>query len=164
MERDIKEQKEILKWILSGVKRARRHKEELTERLNRIRATMTAPKSPRYSPLPRSQGSSEDTAKILEKLAEIELRISNQRQEMIRAYNQAMDIIDLIPVQEPARRIFELRYLDGLNMHRTALQIPMSPQNAYIHYNKALNRLLGQKTVIEMVDRERDAYKKWING
>lgn len=160
MERE--DAREVLKWMLNQVKRAEAHKRELTERLMRINAERENPiGSPGYDPMPRSSGTGDGAASILFKLADIEDRIYEQRTEIENSYVKVMDIIDFIPQGEIARRIFELRHLDGLNMGDAADAIPMSKSRCYDIYNETLDKLLDFPKISLMVQENEAAYLDW---
>ena len=157
-----KKQKEILKWILRRVDRARRHRRELEERLERIRAERESPiGSPGYEPLPRVMEPGNGAASIILKIADIEDRLYEQKEELEEAYVQVMDIIDFIPQPEPARRIFELYHLDGLRFNQVAEAIPMSRSRAYEIYDETINGLLGIQRVQDMVKEFEAGYIDW---
>lgn len=160
MERE--DAREVLKWMLDQVRRAERHKRELMERLERINADRKNPiKSPSYDPMPRSAGNGDGAASILFKLSEIEERIFSQREEIDKAIVQVMDIIDFIPQGEIARRIFELRYLDGLNMEKIAEAIPMSKSRCYDIFNETIDKLLDFPKISIMVEENEAEYLDW---
>lgn len=155
-------QEEILKWMLGRVYRAELHKKELEERLDRIRAEREAPiGSPGYDPLPRSMDPGAGAASILYKLADIEDRIYEQKAEVEKSIVQVMDIIDFIPRHDLARRIFELRHLDCLNMTVVAEAIPISRPQAYVIYNNAIDKLLEFPKIQKMVKDSKDEYCSW---
>ena len=160
---DHNKQKEILKWILRRVDRAKRHRRELEERLERIRAERESPiGSPGYEPLPRVMEPGNGAASIVLKIADIEDRLYEQKDELEKAYVQVMDIIDFIPQPEPARRIFELYHLDGLRFNKVAEAIPMSRSRAYEIYDEVLDGLLGIQKVQDMVKDFEDNYINWF--
>lgn len=160
MERE--DARDILKWMLGQVRRAEHHKKELLERLERINEDRKNPiKSPGYDPMPRSAGVGDGAASILFKLSEIEERIFEQRDEIDKAIVQVMDIIDFIPQGEIARRIFELRHLDGLNMGETADAIPMSKSRCYDIYNETIDKLLDFPKIALMVEENEADYIDW---
>ncbi len=160
MERE--DARDVLKWMLNQVRRAEAHKKELTERLNRINEERKNPiGSPGYDPMPRSSGTGDGAASILFKLADIEERIYDQRTEIENSYVKVMDIIDFIPQGEIARRIFELRHLDGLNMGDTADAIPMSKSRCYDIYNETIDKLLDFPKIALQVEENEAAYLDW---
>ena len=160
MERE--DARDILKWMLGQVKRAEYHKKELLERLERINADRENPlKSSGYDPMPRTMSVGDGAASILFKLSEIEERIFEQRDEIDNAIVKVMDIIDFIPQGEIARRIFELRHLDGLNMGETADAIPMSKSRCYDIYNETIDKLLDFPKIAIMVKENEADYIDW---
>lgn len=155
-------QEEILKWMLGQVYRAEHHKKELEDRLERIVAEREAPiGSPGYEPLPRVMEPGAGAASILFKQAEIEERIYEQKAEIEKSLVRVMDIIDFIPQKETARRIFELRHLDCLNMTQTADAIPISRPQAYVIYNEAIDKLLEFPKIQKMVRDSEIEYCDW---
>lgn len=157
-----KTQRDILKWILGKATRAKRHRMELEERLARIREEIKAPiGSPGYEPLPSAMETGAGAATLILKLAEIEERIQGQKKEIEDAYVMVMDIINLIPVSETARRIFELRHLDDLSFTKAAKEIPISRQGAYKIYNKTLSRLLEFPEIKKMIDGSEVDFCAW---
>lgn len=111
--------------------------------------------------MPRSAGVGDGAASILFKLSEIEERIFEQRDEIDKSIVQVMDIIDFIPQGEIARRIFELRHLDGLNMGETADAIPMSKSRCYDIYNETIDKLLDFPKIALMVEENEADYIDW---
>lgn len=155
-------QEEILKWMLGQVYRAKHHKKELEDRLDRIVAEREAPiGSPGYDPLPRVMEPGAGAASILFKQADIEERIYEQKTEIEKSYVRVMDIIDFIPQSETARRIFELRHLDCLNFTQTAEAIPISRPQAYVIYNATIDKLLTFPKIQKMVADSEGEYCDW---
>ncbi|MBQ7655629.1 MAG: hypothetical protein IJS41_03880 [Clostridia bacterium] len=161
MERE--DQKKVLKWMLGQVYRAENHKKQLEKRLSRIKRESEAPiGSPGYEPLQRAAGGERSgAASILFKLADIEEMVCEQKAEIGRRYVRVMDIIGYIPQGEVARQIFELRHLDGLSFSDVADAIPMSRAQCYVHYNKAMDRLLGFRKIQKMVEENEEEYIAW---
>lgn len=154
--------REVLKWMLGQVRRAERHKKELTERLERINEDRKNPiKAVGYDPMPRSAGIGDGAASILLKLADIEERIYDQRTEIENSIVQVMDIIDFIPQSETARRIFELRHLDCLNFQEVADAIPMSKSRTYEIYNETIDKLLDFEKIAKMCEENEGKYLDW---
>lgn len=155
-------QEEILKWMLGQVYRAEHHKRELENRLERIIAEREAPiGSPGYDPLPRVMEPGAGAASILFKQADIEDRIYEQKTEIEKSIVRVMDIIEFIPRRDTARRIFELRHLDCLNMTETADAIPISRQQAYVIYNEAIDKLLQFPKIQKMIADSEVDYCEW---
>lgn len=155
-------QEDILKWMLGQVYRAKHHKKELEDRLERIVVERESPiGSPGYDPLPRVMEPGAGAASILFKQADIEERIYEQKAEIEKSYVRVMDIIDFIPQKETARRIFELRHLDGLNFTETADAIPISRPQAYVIYNKAIDKLLEFPKIQKMIEDSEMEYCEW---
>lgn len=155
-------QEEILKWMLGQVYRAEHHKKELENRLERIIAEREAPiGSPGYDPLPRVMEPGAGAASILFKQADIEDRIYEQKTEIEKSIVRVMDIIEFIPRRDTARRIFELRHLDCMNMTETADAIPISRQQAYVIYNEAIDKLLEFPKIQKMIADSEVDYCEW---
>jgi len=155
-------QERILKWMLGQVYRAECHKKELWDRLERIVAERESPiGSPGYEPLPRVMAPGVGAASILFKQAEIEERIYEQKAEIEKSLVRVMDIIDFIPKSETARRIFELRHLDGLNFTETAEAIPISRSQAYAIYDNAIDKLLDFPKIQKMIKDSEPEYCDW---
>jgi len=155
-------QEEVLKWMLGRAYRAKHHKKELEDRLERINEEREAPiGSPGYEMMPRTTGPGAGAASILFKLADIEDRIIEQKGEIEKAYIQVMDIIDFIPQAELARRIFELRHLDSMNFTDIAMAIPLARSRCYEIYNDAIDRLLEYPRIRKMVNDAAIEYCQW---
>lgn len=155
-------QEEILKWMLGQVYRAEHHKRELENRLERIVAEREAPiGSPGYDPLPRVMEPGAGAASILFKQADIEDRIYEQKTEIEKSIVRVMDIIEFIPRRDTARRIFELRHLDCMNMTETADAIPISRPQAYVIYNEAIDKLLEFPKIQKMISDSEVDYCEW---
>ena len=117
--------------------------------------------SPGYEPLPRVIEPGAGAASTLFKQAEIEEWIYEQKAEIEKSFVRVMNIIDFIPRNEIARRIFELRHLDCLNMTQTADAIPISRPQAYVIYNDAISKLLEFPKIQKMVKNSELEYCGW---
>lgn len=160
---NIEMQRDILIWMLNRVKSVKAHQRELEERLNRIRMERECPiGSPGYDPLPRSTGTGSGAASILFKMAGIEDELYDQKKALADAYVEVMDIIDFIPAATVERRIFELRYIDGMGMRDVADRIMLHFTNAYEKHNRTIDQLLTYEFIQEKISENEPAYLEWF--
>ena len=158
---DRETQKAVLKWLLGQAYRAEEHKQQLTERLERIRAEMRAPMAVKYNQMPRAKKTGEGAAEYVLKLEEIEEKIMEQISAVAEAKMKVMEIIAYIPVHEPARQIMELRHIDMKDWYQIGEQMYMSRQQCGRYYRGALEALLEYKEIMGRVKKAEEDYIIW---
>ena len=159
---DKETQKDILKWVLGSAFRAENHKNQLKERLAKIRAEMEAPMGTvKYNPMPRSKDVRDGAAEYMLKLSEIEEKIMEQIGLVSEAKMQVMKIIEFIPIHEPSRQIMELRHIDMKNWYQISEQLFMSRQQCDRLYREALEALLEYGEVRKAVKAAEKDYMVW---
>lgn len=153
------QQREVLKWMLWQIDRAKRHKRQLEERLLRINAERNAPIGGiGYDPLPRGAGVGNGAASITLKLAEVEDRIYKQRSEIEKCIVRVSEILDYLPVNSLEREVCELRYIDLKTWPEIEAEIPMAKSKCIEHHNMAIEILLGYPRIRKMCRDNEPAY------
>lgn len=155
-------QEDILKWLLGQAFRAEDHKKRLDERLERINAERNAPiGGVGYEPIIKRKDPGEGAASIVFRLADIEERIHNQKSKIEKAIVRVMTIIECIPITEVDREIFEMRHIDMMQWTDIEAAIPMSKSQCIRRYNAAIDRLLLNPWIQEMVKSNEKDYLLW---
>ena len=105
-----------------------------------------------YRTMPTSKPTKTDGAvSVVFRIAEVEDRIEEQREEMAKAVLHVMDLIDLLPQNSVERTVVELRHIDCMAWDKIAETIYMSRSNVFNYYNAALDTLLGYKRTEKLV-------------
>lgn len=152
-EQKLREDKDMLKEYLSQVYVAKKRKKQLEDRLKYIKQEINDPIGGHgYSPLP-NHGSTAGAgaASYVYRLAEIEQRIYDQRDQVEMSILKVMDIMDFLPDQSIERMIMELRFIDCKSWKQITKEanLTRSPCNDY--FNKALEQLLSFKKVQRII-------------
>lgn len=154
---------DVLKWILGQTYRAKARKNLLDRRLKMINLERESPIGGRgYDPLPHSSGtSSNGAASITMKLADIEEKIYNQKEEIDKAIVTVMDIMDYLPDGSLERDICEMRHIDLMRWQDIQEAIPMCRSQCYKRYNKAIALLLQNGRIRKIVSDHTPAYDEY---
>lgn len=142
---DKKRQVEILKYILGRIYRSDEHKNQLDARIRGI-------------------GERQKAAAARFPVSDIAGRILEQKREIDQAVTQVLDILDCLPVNSIERQICELRYIDYKPWSVISAEIPMSRSQVYRRYKTALNILLSNQYIQNIVKEHEDEYEKYIHG
>lgn len=151
--------RDAIKEYLQQYHTARRMKKILERRHE---ALMRELKSPgpgsvafRATP-PSHNGQTDGAVSVVFRIAEVEERIENQREEMAKAVLRVMDIIDLLPKNSMERTVVELRHIDCKGWDQIAREVYMSRSAVFNYYNAALDLMLGYKRTGALLEE----YKK----
>lgn len=152
-EQKLREDKAALKKYLSQVYLARKRKRQLEERLKYIKQEVTGPIGGKgYSPLPNHGSTiSAGAASYVYRLAEIEQRIYDQRDQVEMSILKVMDIMDFLPEQSTERMILELRYVDCKRWEQITKEMNLTRTPCNDYFNKALELLLSFRKVQKIV-------------
>lgn len=155
----MKQDEQVLRWLLGQIYRAEKRKRQLDERLMRINEERNAPIGGQgYEPLPRDSSVGSGAASILFKLASIEERIYEQKEEIERCIVRVMDILDYLPINSIGREICELRHIDLMKWREIEEAIPMSHSQVHKNYKSAIEQLLTFPRIRQLVEENRQAY------
>ncbi|MBR1736345.1 MAG: hypothetical protein IJ736_04940, partial [Firmicutes bacterium] len=106
-----------LKQYLNRYRAAKNRKDNLTHRLEEIRAEFGSPIKGigfEQSAVSKTHKVGDGAAALTFRLAEIEDRIETERVIMQQRLAETMDIIELLPKDSIERDIVELKYIDGI--------------------------------------------------
>lgn len=145
--------REAVKRYLQQYHAAQQKKRILEERHRTLSRELQAPAvgSP-FRTMPTSKPAKTDGAvSVVFRIAEVEDRIEEQREEMAKAVLHVMDLIDLLPQNSVERTVVELRHIDCMAWDKIAETIYMSRSNVFNYYNAALDALLGYKRTEKLV-------------
>ena len=145
--------REAVKRYLQQYHAAQKKKRILENRHSTLLRELQAPSvgSP-FRTIPTSKPAKTDGAvSVVFRIAEVEDRIEQQREEMAKAVLQVMDLIDLLPQNSIERNIVELRHIDCMAWDKIAESIYMSRSNVFNYYNAALDTLLSYKRAEKLV-------------
>lgn len=153
---------EILKWILGQAYRSERRKARLDNRLKRLHEEIEGPPGGKgYSPLPRSpQRSTNGAAGVMAKISDIEERIYLQKADIGKAIVKTMDILDYLPKNSEEKDICEMRHIDMMPWRQIQDEIHISRSQCFKIYRSALERILQNERVQNIVDENREEFRK----
>lgn len=155
-------QVKVLKHMLGQIYRADKRRRQLDDRLETVRARRQSPiGGVGYAPAPKGSKRGDGASAIIFKLAEIEDKIRAQKREIDDAVVRVMDIIDCLPVNSIEREICELRHIDLKPWGAIAASIPMSRSQVNRRYNAAIDLLLTDRRIREMVAMHEEEYLHW---
>lgn len=142
-----------LKDYLNRYKRCRMRDEQLKARHAEIQRELKDPgMGSTYHTMPRAKSSDSNGAYgVIFRLAEIETRIDEQRNEMSKALLVVMDVLDYLPQDSYERAIVEMRHIDLRRWDEIPALVQFSRQRCFDYYNKALNTLLTCPRVCQLV-------------
>lgn len=145
--------REAVKRYLQQYHTAQQKRRILEDRHRTLSSELRAPAagSP-FRTMPTSKPVKTDGAvSVVFRIAEVEDRIEEQREEMAKAVLHVMDLIDLLPQNSTERTVVELRHIDCMAWDKIAETIYMSRSNVFNYYNAALDTLLGYKRAKKLV-------------
>ncbi len=153
----------VLKWLLSQRFRAVKREKRLDDRLQALNDEKKTPIGGQgYEAMPRSGGNNEGAASFTFKIAEIEDRIYEQKEEVAKAIVRVMDIIEYLPVNSLEREICEMRHIDMKSWEYIQADIPMSRSQVNNRYNKAIDMLMENKRIKRLIEDHRAEYQSWV--
>jgi hypothetical protein len=136
-------EREAMKNYLQQYHAAKQKKQILEERRRTLSADLRGPStSPAYKATPSAKPVYPDGAgAVVLRIAEVEDRLEEQRAEMVKAVQNVMDMIDLLPAGSTERTVVEMRHIDCKPWDRIAREIYMSRSAVFNYYNAALDML-----------------------
>ena len=162
MDRDEKEDREILKFVLEQIYRAKRRKSQLDRRLENLKCDMRSAPGAQGRGRRTTGDHGDGTANLVMKQSSIKDRIEKQKYNVSISIEKTMDLLELLPETSLEREIMERRHLDMEDWKDIADGIYMSRSQCNKRYNAALNYLLQQDGVLDIVDENRAVYQKHL--
>lgn len=132
-----------------------KNKKHILEDRHRVLAEELKSPAPgsRFRTVPASRSVNPDgSVSVVFRIAEVEERIDDQREEMAKAVLHVMDIIDLLPRNSMERTVVELRHIDCKSWEQIAREVYMSRSAVFNYYNTALERLMQYKRTRKLVE------------
>lgn len=153
--------REAVKEYLQQYHTAQKKKHILEERHRTLSNELRAPApGSAFRTMPRSRPAQTDGAvSVVFRIAEVEDRIDDQREDMTKAVLHVMDLIDLLPQNSTERTVVEMRHIDCKGWDQIARDIYMSRSSVINYYNAALDQLLGFKRTWKLLaeyEREKE--------
>lgn len=155
MQRKIKEERDILKLYLSQYLICKGRKRQLEKRLLNIKNEMDSPIGGNgYKPTPHSNTNKvgAGAAEIIYRLAEIEERILEEKNEIAKSMTSVMNIIDFLPTGSTERMIIEYKYIDGMKWSEIERETYLSRSVCFDYFAHALDILLNYKKVQVIIE------------
>lgn len=145
--------REALKRYLQQYHAAQQKRRILENRHRALSRELQAPAvGSRFRTMPASKPVKTDGAvSVVFRIAEVEERIEDQREEMAKAVLHVMDLIDLLPQNSMERTVVELRHIDCMAWEKIAETTYMSRSNVFNYYNAALDALMSYKRTEKLV-------------
>lgn len=131
-----------------------KNKKHILEDRHRVLAEELKSPAPgsRFRTVPASRPVNPDgSVSVVFRIAEVEERIDDQREEMAKAVLHVMDMIDLLPKNSMERTVVELRHIDCKSWEQIAREVYMSRSAVFNYYNAALERLMKYKRTRKLV-------------
>jgi len=132
-----------------------KNKKHILEDRHRVLAEELKSPAPgsRFRTVPASRPVNPDgSVSVVFRIAEVEERIDDQREEMAKAVLHVMDMIDLLPQNSMERTVVELRHIDCKSWEQIAREVYMSRSAVFNYYNAALERLMKYKRTRKLVE------------
>lgn len=147
--KEILDERVLLKKYLGQYYSARNKKKQLESRLQTFRQDMIGTKGMQYSPVPHSQTNSvgDGPASMVIRAMEIEEQIESQKEQMAAAMLNVMKMMDFLPVNSTERLILEYRHIDCLSWKQITRKVNYSRASCNNYYNAGLDELLTFKKV-----------------
>lgn len=147
-----------LKDYLNQYRRSRARDAQLKARHAEIQRELKDPgMGSTYHTMPRAESSSGAGAYgVIFRLAEIETRIAEQRDEIAKTLLRVMEVIDYLPQDSIERSIVELRHIDMRTWDDIPTLALLSRQRCFDYYNTGLDTLLSYPRVCRLVVMYRD--------
>lgn len=151
--KEILDERVLLKKYLSQYYSARNKKRQLESRLQAFRQDMVGTRGMQYSPMPHSQTNSvgDGPASMVIRAMEIEEQIKSQKEEMANAMLNVMKMMDFLPADSMERTVLEYRHIDCLSWKQVCKETHYSRQSCSNYYNAGLDKLLTFKKVHKML-------------
>lgn len=147
--KEILDERVLLKKYLGQYYSARNKKKQLESRLQTFRQDMIGTKGMQYSPVPHSQTNSvgDGPASMVIRAMEIEEQIESQKEQMAAAMLNVMKIMDFLPTDSTERSILEYRHIDCLSWKQVCKEANMTRTPCNKYYNAGIDKLLTYKKV-----------------
>lgn len=147
--KEILDERVLLKKYLSQYYSARNKKRQLESRLQAFRQDMVGTRGMQYSPVPHSQTNSvgDGSASMVIRAMEIEEQIKSQKEEMANAMLNVMKMMDFLPADSTERTVLEYRHIDCLSWKQITKEMHMTRTPCNKYYNAGLDKLLTFKKV-----------------
>ena len=123
------------KEFLRQARSVDRRVDELTERLDRLRAKLESGRMSAITGMPR--GGSSDWTVTADRLIELEQAVNARTREMVRWKLAAIDAIDAV-AEDQLREVLELYYIDGFTWDQVAERMGITERWALILHGRAL--------------------------
>lgn len=152
--KEILDERVLLKKYLGQYYSARNKKRQLESRLQTFRQDMVGTRGMQYSPVPHSQTNSvgDGPASMVIRAVEIEEQIKSQKEEMANAMLNVMKMMDFLPAESTERIILEYRHIDCLSWKQIAREMNYSRASCNNYYNAGIEKLLTFKKVQKMLE------------
>ena len=114
-------------------------------------------------PTSKRQAREGGAVSLVYRIAEVEDRISQQRDAMAKAVLHVMDMIDLLPQNSMERTVVEMRHIDCKPWEKISQAVHMSRSRVFDYYNAALDTLLTYKRTVKLLEdytEEREKRKR----
>lgn len=150
---DTATEREAIKQYLQQYNAAKSKKHILEDRYHTLAEELKSPApGSRFRTVPASHRANPDgSVSVVFRIAEVEERIDDQREEMAKAVLHVMDLIDLLPQNSMERTVVELRHIDCKSWEQIAREVYMSRSAVFNYYNAALERLMKYKRTRKLV-------------
>lgn len=151
---DTATEREAVKKYLQQYHVAKNKKHILEDRHRVLAEELKSPvPGSRFRTVPASRPVNPDgSVSVVFRIAEVEERIDDQREEMAKAVLHVMDIIDLLPRNSMERTVVELRHIDCKSWEQIAREVYMSRSAVFNYYNAALEHLVQYKRTRKLVE------------
>ena len=126
------------KEFLRQARSVDRRVDELTERLDRLRAKLESGRMSAITGMPR--GGSSDWTVTADRLIELEQRVNRQTREMVRWKLAAIDAIDAM-AEDQLREVLELYYIDGFTWEQVAERMALDKRWVFRLHGRALLKI-----------------------
>lgn len=156
MTMDAARRRVILKGHLQQYHLAKRKKKILEDRHHMLKNDLKTPyRTSTFEGTPSAQKAvgTDGSMSIVFRIAEVESRMEQQREEMAKAVLHVMDLIDLLPNNSIERTIVELRHIDCKAWDQISREVYLSRSAVFNHYNNALAQLQTDKRTEELLDK-----------
>lgn len=158
------EPREVLKFLLGRVFRAKNRVDHLNACLAQLSDPLSAPiGGANYTPMPRAprNGSDGPELSVLLKMNDLEEQIKAERARFADAYGDTYALIGRLPSESTERQICEMRHIRLLSWRAIASAIPMSRRHVVRIYDGALDALMAEAAVREIIEAAADEYRRW---
>jgi hypothetical protein len=150
---DAATEREAVKEYLQQYHVARKKKRILEERRHTLAEELRSPATGsafRATPAPR-HANVDGPVSVVFRIAEVEERIEDQREEMAKAVLHVMDLIDLLPPNSMERTVVEMRHIDCKKWDQIAREVFKPVKPVFNYYNAALDQLMKYKRANKLV-------------